>query len=112
MLSTIKEKKAFWVAASLVMGFLQAWDSGALQAEGFARVLIATGILLPAVAIGAPVGQGVRIAALLVAAVILVWARMIASTSLNGLHLALFVPALYILIVCRVQNAVVRQTEA
>ena len=103
---SLKESRTLIAVGSLLVGVLQAWDSGALQAGSAAQVLIVVGILMPVIAIATPVGQGVRIGALVCAALILVWARMIAPVSLNTLHLALFPAALYILFVAGLSNAV------
>jgi uncharacterized membrane protein len=46
------QNRTLWVTGSLVLGFLQAWDSGALQAQPLAQALIAAGMLAPAAAIG------------------------------------------------------------
>ena len=43
-------------------------------------------------------------------ALILAFARMTAPVSLNALHLALFAPALYILVLARLQNARTRRS--
>lgn len=93
------QNKTLWVVGSLLMGFLQAWDSGALQAGPLAQTLIVIGVLTPALAIAASENFGVRIGALVAAAILLVWARMVAPVSLNTLHIALFVPAMFILFV-------------
>ena len=106
----LRESRTIVAVGSLLVGLLQAWDSGALQAGAAAQILIVVGILLPVAAIVAPVGQGVRIGSLVCAALILVWARMIAPAPLNALHLALFAPALYILVVTGLQNAVTRRS--
>ena len=95
------QNRALWVTGSLLVGFLQAWDSGALQAQPFAQALIAAGILAPAAAIGLTQHFYARITALIAAALLLAWARMITPISLNALHIGLFVPAMYILFFCR-----------
>jgi hypothetical protein len=107
---SLKESRTLVAVGSLLVGLLQAWDSGALQAGAAAQLLIVVGTGLPVVAIVAPVGQGVRIGSLIVAALILVWARMVAPMPLNALHLALFAPALYILVVSGLQNAATRRS--
>ena len=107
---SLRETRTLVAVGSLLVGLLQAWDSGALQAGAAAQLLIVLGIALPVAAIVAPVGQGLRIGSVIVAALILAWASMIAPVSLNALHLALFVPALYILVVTGLQNAVTRRS--
>ena len=107
---SLRASRTLVAVGSLLVGLLQAWDSGALQAGAAAQLLIVLGVGLPVAAIVAPVGQGVRIASLIGAALILVWARMIAPVSLNALHLALFAPALYILVVTGLQHAAIRRS--
>jgi hypothetical protein len=101
------QNRTFWVVASLLVGALQAWDSGALEAGAAAQALIGAGLLLPVVSIVATADQRVRVLALIAGAALLAWARMIAVVSLNTLHLALFVPTLYILFVGRLTRRVV-----
>jgi hypothetical protein len=95
------QNRTLWVAGSLVMGFLQAWDSGGLQAPPFAQVLIAAGVIAPAAAIGLSANFYARVSALIAAAALLAWARIVTPVSLNALHIGLMVPAIYILFVCR-----------
>jgi hypothetical protein len=106
----LNESRTLVAVGSLLVGLLQAWDSGALQAGLTAQVLIVIGIVMPAAAIVAPMGQGVRIGSVIVAALLLVAARMVSPVSLNALHLALFAPALYILVVTGLQNAATRRS--
>lgn len=93
------QNKTLWVAGSLLIGFLQAWDSGALQAGALAQALIVAGVLAPALAIAASETFWIRVGALVAAAILLAGARMVAPVSLNALHIALFVPAMFILFV-------------
>ena len=90
-------RQGFWVVISLAVGLLQAWDSGGFSSGLLVAALITAGIALPAATIATIVPHGLRIAALLVGAILLVGARLAAPVSLNGLHLALFPAALYIL---------------
>jgi len=91
-------KRTFWVAASLGIGLLQAWDSKALSSEILPALLTLAGIAVPTAAIASAWEQKVRIAALMAGAMLLLGARVTASVPLNALHLALFPAALYILI--------------
>jgi hypothetical protein len=93
------QNKTLWVVGSLLIGFLQAWDSGALQAGALAQALIVAGVLAPALSIAASERFAVRVVALVAAAVLLAGARMAAPVSLNTLHIGLFVPAMFILFV-------------
>ena len=90
--------RSLWVAASLAIGLLQAWDSSAFSFGTPITALTVAGIGLPTAAMAMPLHHGVRIGALIVGALLLVAARAMAPASLNGLHLALFPAALYILV--------------
>ena len=103
---SLRENRTLVAVGSLLVGLLQAWDSGALQAGAAAQILIGLGMLMPVVAIAVPAGQGVRIGSLGCAALVLVWARTIAPVPLNALHLALFAPAMYILVVAGLQTRI------
>ena len=108
----VKESKVLVATGSLLVGFLQAWDSGALQAGTFAQVLIVIGLVLGAGAMVSPGGYGVKVAMIATAALILVWARMVAAVSLNALHLGLFAPALYVLFISRIEHTLSKRSEA
>ena len=94
-------RQGLWVAISLAVGLLQAWDSGGFSSGPLVAALIVVGGALPAVAIAARASHEVRITVLVVGAILLVGARLAAPVSLNGLHLALFPAALYILFLRR-----------
>jgi hypothetical protein len=91
--------KGFWVAAALSVGLLQTWDSGALAGEGWITAVALVAVLAPVASIAVDVGQGVRILALVLGAVLLVLARVGSAEPLNAVHLALLPGALYILVV-------------
>jgi hypothetical protein len=91
------QKRGFWVAASLAVGLLQAWDSGAFASGPVVLLLTIAGLTIPTAAIAMRSPDIVRIAGLAVGALLLVGARMVAPGPLNALHLALFPAALYIL---------------
>ena len=93
------QNRVLWAGVMLAVGVLQAWDSNALQAGSFLGAIVALGILTPSMAIAATTDRPVRIAALLVGAILLTWARMRAPVTLNTLHLAIFPAAIYILFV-------------
>jgi hypothetical protein len=106
--SAFWQNRVFWMLASLAVGVLQAWDSGVLWAGAGAQTLTAIGLLAPIVAIGVTEDFRIRIVALASGALLLVWARAIAAVPLNTLHLALFVPALYILFVSGMARTLAR----
>lgn len=91
------QSRSFWFAASLGLGFLQGWDSGAFSSGFLPLLLTLLGIGLPTATIALKVPQAVRIGALVAGAVLLVGARLAAPDSLNALHLSLLPAALYIL---------------
>ena len=95
-----------WAVLSIVLGALQAWDSGVLGAGTGAQLLTAAGVLLPAVALVVSARWDVWLVALIASAILLAWARFISPVSLNALHVALIVPAMYILFVCRLQKRI------
>ena len=86
---------------SAVVGLLQAWDSGAFGAGPLVLVLTLAGVGLVSAAIAGTTNQNVRLTALASAFVLLTIARMMAPFALNTLHLALFVPAIYMLVAYR-----------
>jgi hypothetical protein len=90
--------RAFWVVLTVVVGLLQAWDSGAFAAGTLVGVLATSGIGIVAAAIGVTTNQAVRLTALAVGFALLTVARVVAPSSLNTLHLALFAPAIYVLV--------------
>ena len=100
--------RGFWAAVTVVMGVLQAWDSGVFGVSFGLQALAMCAIGATAAAIALPVGQGARIATLIVAALALTVVRVVAPVSLNTLHLVLFLPALYILFVDRWNAQMVR----
>ncbi len=93
--------RSVWALLSAVMGLLQAWDSGAFGAGPLVLVLTLAGIGLVSAAIAGTTNQNVRLTALASAFVLLTLARMAAPFALNTLHLALFVPAIYMLVAFR-----------
>jgi uncharacterized membrane protein YobD (UPF0266 family) len=98
--------KTLWAVLSIVVGALQAWDSGVLATNGYVQLLVGAGILLPALSLVASNRWDVLIVSLIVGAVLLTWARFVSPISLNTLHLGLFVPAIYIFFVYRLERLV------
>jgi hypothetical protein len=92
------QRPGFWVAVSLASGLLQAWDAGGFVVGRLAAVVTLAGLVFPMATIALRVPHGVRIAALVVGAILLVVARLTSPVSLNGLHLTLFPAAVYILV--------------
>jgi hypothetical protein len=87
-----------WAGLALAVGLLQAWDSGGFAVGLGVAVLAALGVILPAATILATRAQEARMAALVLGLALLTWARIASPVSLNGLHLSLFVPAVYVLL--------------
>ena len=85
-----------WAVICVVLGGLQAWDSGVLRAEGTIQALVAIAIVLPVAALLSTASYGVRAAAVAGAFVLLTVARMASSVPLPTLHIVAFVPAVLI----------------
>jgi hypothetical protein len=84
--------------AMVVMSGLQAWDSNILTAEGHVQAMVGIAILLPAIAVLATADVGARAAAVAVGAVLVIVARMVSSAHLPELFLAMFFPAMVVII--------------
>ena len=95
------QMRKFWIGASLGIGLLQAWDSGAWSSGTGPFWLTAAGIALPTATLSVRAPDGLRLAALILGALLLVVARVVAPAPLNALHLALFPAALCILFMNR-----------
>ena len=104
-MAQMMRNRMVWAVGSLVVGLLQEWDSNAFEAGGFPSVLAVVGIVLPAAAIAASANRGAAVIGLIAGAVLLTAARVISPVSMNALHIALFVPALYVLFVSRIDAA-------
>jgi hypothetical protein len=92
--------KPRWVVAlaMVVLSGLQAWDSNILTAEAHVQAMVAIAILLPAIALLATSNVGTRAAAVAVGAVLVIVARMISNAHLPELFLAMFFPAMVVII--------------
>jgi hypothetical protein len=93
--------RSFWAVLSVMVGLLQAWDSGAFGAGALVLGLTVIGIAIVALAIAATTNQTIRFVALASGFVLLTLARIVAPFPLNTLHLSLFVPAIYMLVAFR-----------
>jgi hypothetical protein len=105
--------RSFWALLSVVVGLLQAWDSGAFGAGPLVMSLTVVGIAIASLAIAATTNQTGRLVALASAFVLLTFARLASPASLNTLHLSLFMPAIYMLVAFRwfEQNSSAVQTR-
>ena len=90
--------KLLVAGAALLIASLQAWDSNALDAESSVQVIIAVGVLLPAVAIVATRDIRVRGAAVVVAVMLMALARFVSAQPMPELALAAAFPATLILL--------------
>jgi hypothetical protein len=106
---SVMQNRMLWVVLTVLIGGVQALDSGALQAGSAAQALIVVGIAAPALALMLTEKWEVWLAALIAGAGLLVWARVVSVVSLNALHIGMMVPAIYILFVCRLEKQVARQ---
>jgi hypothetical protein len=98
--------KTLWATLSVIVGGMQALDSGILQAGPFAQVLTILGIAAPAAALAWSTNRGLWLAALIAGALLFVWARIVSPVSLNAMHIGLMVPAMYVLFVWRLEKQV------
>ena len=103
------QNRMVWVLLTVLVGGLQALDSGVLRAGSGAQALVALGIAAPAVALALTAKWEVWLAALVVGAGLLVGARVISLVSLNTLHIGMMVPAMYIFFVCRLEKKAAAQ---
>ena len=98
--------RTFWAVLSMVVGGLQAWDSGVLTAGRSVQMLVGAGLLLSALSLVASDRWDVWTICLVIGAILLAWARWISPVTLNAVHLGLFVPAIYVLFVCRFEKQI------
>lgn len=84
------------VVICVVMGALQAWDSGVLGASPGIQALVAAAILSPVVALIATNSYGVHALAVAVSFVLLTIARVVSAVPLPTLHIVAFIPAVVI----------------
>jgi hypothetical protein len=100
------QNRTLWALLTVLVGGLQALDSGALRAGAGAQALIVLGVAAPACALALSERWGVRVTALGLGAGLFVWARVISPVPLNTLHIGLIVPAMYIFFVSRLEKDV------
>ncbi len=98
--------RLLWATLTVVVGGLQALDSGLLQAGRQAQALVALGIAAPAVALASTDKWNVWVASVIAGAVLLVWGRMVSAVSLNAVHIGLLIPAMYVFFVCRLEKKI------
>ena len=80
----------------VLMGALQAWDSGVLAAGATIQVMVGVAILIPVVAWLASPSYGTHATAVAASFVLLTIARVAAPVPLPTLHLIAFIPAVVI----------------
>jgi hypothetical protein len=98
--------RMLWALLTIVVGGLQALDSGVLHAGGRAQLLAALGVAVPAAALASTEKWHVWVGGVIAAAILLVWARMVSAVPLNAIHIGLFVPAMYVFFVCRLERKI------
>ena len=86
-------RNRWWVVPVVVLGVLQAWDSGVLRAGWPIQILVALAIAAPPLAFVVTSEYGLQAAAIAAAFVLLTIARVIAPVPLPTLHLIAFIPA-------------------
>lgn len=91
----------FWGLVVLVLGTVQAWDSGVMAAGPVAQALVALAIAAPALALLTSADFTVHAASVVLMAVCLTVARLLATVEMNGLHLMLLPVAALLLVRAR-----------
>ncbi len=97
-----------WAVIFVVMGGLQAWDSGVLRASPAIQALVALAIAVPAVTVVLTASFALHATSVAVAFALLTVARIASPVPLNTLHIVAFVPAVLIFF----SRAVQRQNAA
>lgn len=87
-----------WTLVVGLLGILQAWDSGVLTAGTLPLLLSVAALGGVFASLVGSNSYPLRLAVLVLGAVLLVAARLTAPAALNGLHLALFPAAIMILL--------------
>lgn len=87
-----------WIVAGIcvVMGVLQAWDSGVLGAGAGIQALVGVAIALPVVALLSTDRYGIHALAVAASFVLLTVARIVSPVALPTLHIVAFIPAVVI----------------
>lgn len=88
--------KGWWAVPVVVLGVLQAWDSGVLRAGGTIQILVALAIAAPPLAMVLASEYGLQAMAIAGAFVLLTVARVMSPVSLPTLHLIAFIPAVVV----------------
>ena len=85
-----------WAGICLVLGGLQAWDSGVLRAAAGIQVLVAIALRLPVLTLLMTERYELRAGAVAAAFVLLTIGRVVSSVPLPTLHIVAFIPAVLI----------------
>lgn len=85
-----------WAAICVVMGGLQAWDSGTLRAPGVIQAIVALAIAVPAVTVVTTSSYARQAVSVAAAFVLLTAARILSPVPLPTLHIIAFIPAVLI----------------
>jgi hypothetical protein len=104
------QNRRLWAALTVIVGGLQALDSGALQAGITAQLLVVLGLAAPSLALLLAGRREIWLGALVAGAGLLVWARIVSIVPLNTLHIGLMVPAAYVFFVSRLERAISRSS--
>lgn len=89
-------KKKWWAVPVVVLGVLQALDSGVLRAGGTVQLLVALAIAAPPLAMVLTSEYGRHAMAIAAAFALLTIARAMSPVSLPTLHLIAFIPAVVV----------------
>jgi len=89
-------RNRWWAALMVVLGALQAWDSGVLRAPAMIQALVVLAIVTPPVVLLLTKEYGVQALSVAASVILLTIARVIAPNPLPTLHIIAFIPAILI----------------
>ena len=94
----------------VVLGGLQAWDSGVLRAEPMIQGLVAVALLLPVMTLLTTERYDLRAGAVAASFALLTTARVVSNVPLPTLHIVAFIPAVLIFFSKVVTDRIPRRT--
>jgi hypothetical protein len=89
-------RNRWWAALIVVLGALQAWDSGVLRAPAMIQALVALAIVTPPAVLLLTNAYGVQALSVAASFILLTIARVISPVPLPTLHIIAFIPAILI----------------
>ena len=99
-----------WAGICVVIGALQAWDSGVLTAPAGIQAIVALAIAVPAATVVMTPNYGRQAVSIAAAFALLTVARMASPIALPTLHIVAFVPAVLVFFSHLVRGPATRQS--